>query len=142
MEFNNSCCEVSKSRIVSCTENKKRFSISNPNSKSIRKCIVDGQWIKGSRVRCDFLFTIDEETLYLVELKGTDHVHALEQLVSTAEHLKTNTFKGDVKSVIVGSPCPKASTNYQKAMKKLMPRFKKIGLSMPQKKNGSLEVIA
>ena len=142
MKVCDACCLKSNDSNVVCSENKKRFCVKNPKSKDVWKCRVDGCWIKGRSAKCDYLVKVGDEVLFLVELKGVDHIRALEQLVSTAEVLKVASFKGDRKTVIVGSPCPKASTKYQKEQKRLAPRFRKAGIPFPVRKNGNIEVSA
>lgn len=140
MNPNEDCCVATRDSLVVCSENKKKFVAKNSGEKKIYKCRVDGCWIVGETVRCDYLLQVEAEAIYLVELKGTDHIHALEQLICTAEQLNLRAFYGDKKSIIVGAPCPKSSTKYQAAQKRLRSRFKAVGLEFPTKKNGCLTV--
>ena len=117
-----------------------KFLVNNPEGKMVHRCIVDDCWITGSNPRCDFLIKVEDEVLYLIELKGTDHIRALEQIVSTAEQLNVSTFEGERKSVLVCAPCPKASTRYQVAQVKLKRRYKKTGISFPKKRSYCCEV--
>lgn len=138
MKMHEECCELSKASNIVCEENKKKFHLRNPKGKNVWKCRVDGCWIADGSIRCDFLIKVEEEKLFLIELKGTDHVHALEQLVATAEKLNVASFPGERLSVIVGAPCPKISTKYQKAQKALAVRYEKAKLSFPNRKNGTV----
>ncbi len=142
MMWSDRCCESLRDSVVQCEENGKRFRIKNPGRRPIQKCIVDGCMLAGAQRRCDFLFQIEDSTIYLVELKGVEHVHALRQIIAAAEALKISSFDGRKRSVIVGAPSPKASTAYQIELKKLSKKFKTIGLSYPIRKNNIVEVSA
>lgn len=136
------CCNIYTSSQIVRSENKKTFRVKNPQCKEVAVCDVDGCLITGDIKRCDFLFKVADEVIYLVELKGTDHSRALEQLVSAAEVLNVLSFSGRRLTAIVGSPCPKASTKYQKALKSYASRFRKAGIEFPVRKNDILEVVA
>ena len=127
-------CEVYNTKTILCSQNGKKFVVNNPTKKKIDKCIVDGCWINGPTPRCDFLIKVEDEVLYLVELKGTDHIRALGQIVSTAEQLKVSAFGGERKSILVCAPSPKTSTKYQNAQLRLSRRYKNAGVSFPKKK--------
>ena len=140
MKICKKCCKISESKIITCSQHSKKFVVKNPTRKKVHKCIVDGCWINGSTSRCDFLIKVEDEVLYLVELKGTDHIHALEQIVSTAEQLKVSAFGGERKSIIVCAASPKTSTKYQIAELRLSRRYKNAGVGLPKKQNFRCEV--
>lgn len=140
MNLSDNCCQNLSHKIVQKEENKKTFRIKNNNQKTITVCRVDGCLIKGDEIKCDFMFVVEQEVLFLVEMKGGDHVHALRQIITSGEVLKISNFAGLKKSAIVGSPSPKAASSYQNEQVKLAKRFKAIGLDFPAKKNNLVEV--
>lgn len=143
MKLNPKCGVVEKGRVVQRREKGKVFRLRNDDEKEIGVYRVDGCLIDDGSIRCDFLFLVDPKastSLFLVELKGTDHVHALRQIITAAERLQIGKFPGKKISVIVGSPSPKAATTYQNEFVKLQKRFKALQLSAPIRKNDILEM--
>jgi hypothetical protein len=137
------CCSDVDSKIIQKTENGKIFRMNNPGRLSVSVCTVDGCLISDTGLKCDFLFkfeTDSERIIFLVELKGVAHVHAVRQLVRTAEVLKLREFKGRIRTFIVSSPSPKSATVYQAELKKAFPIFRSIGMEPPVKKNDFVEV--
>lgn len=145
MKIDDCCCNLKREKIVQEKENGKVFSIKNDSGSYVKVCRVDDCLIKGESIRCDFLFMIGDkksvdEKLFLVEMKGTDHVHALRQIVSAGEILNVRSFSGEKKSAIVGSSSPKITSKYQTELLKLSKKFKHMGLSFPIRKNMKIEV--
>ncbi len=134
------CCTVESDQFVQREQKGKVFRLRNNARKSIKCCLVDGCLLVGTGKKCDYLFLVGTEELYLVELKGTSHVHALRQLIESAENLRLDKIDLKKFSAIVSAPCPKTSTTYQNELKRLGHRFKKAGLEFPKKKNRLLEV--
>lgn len=134
------CCEVETNSKVSRAENGKKFTVENRSRKKVQVCQIDGCMINDSSKRCDFLFVLDIETpqrAVLVELKGVDHIHAISQLIATAERLNLKHYGVPLESYIVGSPAPKANTKFQKELLKQAGRYKKADLRLPVRKNMS-----
>jgi hypothetical protein len=141
MKLDKKCREDESFSIVQRQEFGKRFRILNPSLMQISIYKVDGCLILDEAKKCDFLFIVGEDVrLYMVEMKGVDHVKAVRQIIAAAELLGVSSFTGVKHSAIVSSPCPKAATTYQSELAKLNPRFKKIGLSLPVRKNNIVEV--
>jgi hypothetical protein len=134
------CCTVVSDPLIQRSENGKSFRLKNPARKVIKCCIVDGCLLVDPGRKCDYLFVIVGEKLYLVELKGTSHVHALRQLIESAEKLQLERVHLEKCSVIVSSACPKATTSYQAELARLSHRFRRTGLAPPIKKNTTLEI--
>lgn len=140
MELQKACCVERSDKVISESEKSKEFRIKNPDRKSVITCRVDKCALRGASKKCDYLFLVDNELLMLLELKGTDHVRAVRQIISSAEALGVGKFCGEKTSYIVAAACPKARTSYDSELKKLAARFKTIGLRLPRKKNGSMTV--
>ena len=125
---NNCFCSVKK--IFSIQENKKRFQINNPKQINICQYKVDGCIFRPgtSDLRCDAAFTLYENqenvksitTILLVELKGSDVLHAAEQISETydiiSRPLNALRPKPTTKAYIVSSRTPSATqSDYLKA---------------------------
>lgn len=137
----NPSCVIESGPIVVRREFGKEFRINNPRRKSIRVCKVDDGLIRGnSTKKCDYLFVLDcanVETIVLVELKGIDHIKAVEQLVATAEQLNIKSAAVKAICYIVGSSNPKLQTNYQKELVRMSGRYNKACLKLPVRLNNS-----
>ncbi|MBP9742883.1 MAG: hypothetical protein KBD37_05945 [Burkholderiales bacterium] len=80
---------------TSCQENNVKFTIKNATAEDrknlvrikVDSCLFDGS---DSRLRCDYLFQFADKFSCFVELKGTDIEHAVKQLQSSLQHIKTN----------------------------------------------------
>ena len=66
----------------------------NPQGRSkVSHYRIDGYVIQGGTIRCDFLLMNDDSAdAYLIELKGSDIEHGLEQLEATALYLQAAIF--------------------------------------------------
>lgn len=62
------CCSIENGKIVTRTENRRRFEIVNTKGKQVKVCIVDGCLVQGDGKRCDYLFLVPGRAI-LVELK-------------------------------------------------------------------------
>jgi hypothetical protein len=143
LKLDSKCCSASQASLIQREENGKIFRIINGTKRKIVACKVDGCLIDDGSIKCDFLFIIDEtscEEIALVELKGTAHVHALRQIIITAERLDLKKKKCKKSCFIVSSPSPKTATVYQAELKKLQSRFNAAGLELPIKKNNLVEI--
>lgn len=66
----------------------------NENACYVTQYKIDGDIIRDASIRCDFLLmNEDRRDAYLIELKGSDIEHALEQLEATARHFQ-NELQG------------------------------------------------
>lgn len=104
MDFAN-CSATTSNKIISVSENKRCFRIINKSKLTISKVLVDGCLITDDRVRCDFLFEIDNPitTVFYVELKGSDIEHASKQLSATIGYCKKYHSGLNIMSYIVAS---------------------------------------
>ena len=88
-------------------EKGRKFSIKNKSKKTICKVRVDGCLLtESTKKKCDFFFKVCEtERYFLVELKGTDVNHAVEQIESTFVALndRLNVLPEQFETVIVSS---------------------------------------
>lgn len=114
MEYG-ACAQQSTQKIITASENKRKFTIKNPHRKSITKVQVDGCLKITSGKRCDYLFEINQPTTDIIylELKGSDIEKAYQQLLATIELFK-NQHKNCIKEChIVASRVPRAGTKVQ-----------------------------
>jgi len=115
-----SCNSTNQNKIVSVSENKRKFTVNNNSLFTINKVTVDDCYIKEGSKKCDFLFEIIDEELkavFYVELKGSAISTAIQQLETTVKHC-LNIHKNVPRSCyIVASRVPKTSTSTQKQKK-------------------------
>lgn len=118
---NNNCSTTSKARIISATENRRRFEILNPEKTPVTKILIDGCLINDHRERCDFLFEIGEQCHHAiyVELKGADVRKAYSQIEATLIALKPRHNQCRILCFIVASRVPRASPSVQQLTIKL-----------------------
>lgn len=111
------CCEEEcQDKILSVSENKKRFVIQNPNQLRVKKVTVDGCLFKDEDIlRCDYLFEIDNpmKIVKYVELKGKDINHAYNQLCSTMNHMKRQHADRSKYCYIVAQRFPRSGPSSQ-----------------------------
>lgn len=92
------CLKYSDCRnFAKCEENSVAYTIDNKKEKfNISLLRIDEGIIKGNdSYKCDYLFTLsknDYKCIILVELKGTDIIHAMEQISDTMNYLNLNSF--------------------------------------------------
>jgi len=114
-----SCNEVTQNKIVTVSENKRKFIINNKSLFTINTVTVDECYVK-SGLRCDFLFEVIDEELkevFYVELKGSDISHGIQQLEATLKHCLAIHKNIPKSCYIVASRVPKTSTSTQKQKK-------------------------
>lgn len=107
------------------SENGKQFRIEKPNNISLCKVQVDGCLINDNTVlKCDYLFKICETNqVFLVELKGTDVIHAINQITSTYDQLHgdLNQPASNYKGFIISSSIPRAAEqNFRKQQERVL----------------------
>lgn len=100
-----SLCEERQRIIVSRDAGQRReHRANNENRKRVRHYKIDGCVIRDDSTRCDYLLiNEDQRYAYLIELKGSDIEHALEQLETTAVRLRTDLQVYTVKFRLVYS---------------------------------------
>ena len=96
-------------------ENKRKINFLNPNRHTYKKIQVDGGAIKDTKIsKCDNLLVSDDEREErYVELKGTDVLHAIDQLETTIREL--GEYKDNRHAYVVGTNvAPAYNTEIQK----------------------------
>ena len=89
-EKSKSLCNV-KQKIIVCEENRQKYIANNVNNNRVFKYNIDGDILPSgsSQLRCDFL--VENETkknAYLIELKGKNVEHAIDQINATVRCFK------------------------------------------------------
>jgi hypothetical protein len=115
------CTEKNQNKIVPINESGRKFTINNPNRRTISKIKVDGCLIDDEGERCDYLFEVDEPitcAIY-VELKGKDVPKAFSQLIATIGYLKKRHNAAKKECYIVCSRVPKTGTGVQELREKM-----------------------
>lgn len=113
------CCTTTKRRRIVFTENGRRICFINQHERSYIMVNVDGCAIKQG-VRCDnLLLSEDKQEERYVELKGTDIVHAIEQLEATIQTL--GEHDGNRHAYVI---CTKVAPKYKTCMQKWARKFK------------------
>jgi hypothetical protein len=108
-------------KIDSRSEKGKRFILKNGSNRKVRYVQVDGCLLTDEQKKCDFLYEIASsdsgsiETVFFVELKGTDFSHGIEQLENTVKVLKEWYRKiANKRAFLVGRGIPSFETKTQK----------------------------
>ncbi len=113
------CTTKTTASNVTVSENGRSANFLNPQKEEILKIRIDGCLVKEGK-RCDWIVSKPNCVDVLVELKGTDVDHAVEQIMATLSFWipnsyfdKDNTFK--LAGLIVCSQYPKIDTKIQRA---------------------------
>lgn len=82
------CVEPTNDSKIKFEENKRKIIFMNPKRLDYKKVQVDGCAINDKSIRCDkLLVSADEHEERYVELKGTEVIHAIDQLEATVQRL-------------------------------------------------------
>lgn len=82
------CIQPTTDSKIKFEENKRKIIFLNPQRLEYKKVQVDGCAINDKSMRCDkLLVSADEHEERYVELKGTDVIHAIDQLEATIVRL-------------------------------------------------------
>lgn len=116
LEGFSSLCEIRQRIIVSKDDGTSRkHRAVNSGRCNVSHYQIDGNVIKGPTIRCDYLVMNDAKMVaYLIELKGSDIEHAIDQLQTTAGLLHSHLCNYDIKYRIV---CSRANTHALKSNK-------------------------
>jgi hypothetical protein len=118
------CQETVTHSRVKFEEKGKKVIFLNPDCGKFLRTRVDG-CLKDCSPACDWVATKPNSGDVLVELKGSDVSHALEQLVSTAHYWTTKGYRaGELAALVVCSQYPRISTGIQRARLKFRRHFK------------------
>ena len=113
----NECNTLSKNKIISKEENKRKFIIKNNSNTKVNIVEVDDCLITNGN-KCDWLFEIlDNNLVFYVELKGKNIDHAFVQLETTINYCKSKHNKLKKNAYIVSSRVPSSGTDIQEAKK-------------------------
>jgi hypothetical protein len=122
MKSSPECAEDRCDKKIVLQENKSKITFLNPNQDKILIIKVDGCAISDNEtLRCDYALMPSDEVEIYVELKGSDIVHAVEQIKSTIRLLSDNPQKIKKLCFVVSTRVPKQTTNIQQ----LQSQFKK-----------------
>ena len=91
------CCEFQheqRSTVICKDKGKTQYIYENQSNDFLSKYFVDGGLIIAG-VKCDFLLlNCDKKHSYFIELKGSDIIHAIEQIDHSIDTLKSQLAKG------------------------------------------------
>lgn len=119
----NICNDYNNNKVVSVSENRRKFIIKNSSYLYINRVKVDDCYIKNGE-RCDYLFEIIKNDniniIFYLELKGKEIEKAIKQLESTIRYCKNIHNNRNIKkeSHIVSSRVPSSGTSLQNLKKK------------------------
>jgi len=116
------CNEKSRDIDIPVHEHGRTFRLLNPSRKWINKVAVDTCYIT-TGLRCDYLFEVEQQKVYYVELKGKNIEHAVKQLRTTMNYCKSEHATCPKECHIVASRVPKMSTSIQKSKKEFKQKY-------------------
>lgn len=122
----NDCCKATTDLRIKVEENSKRATILNAERREFVVCQIDGCELK-QKTACDFFIQRESKDAVLVELKGRDVSHAIDQIEATFLHLSQNgRLKGRKAALIVaGRPSthPAFTSKLQRAKDRLRKNY-------------------
>ncbi len=106
----------------SFSENKKSYYAKNENRLVGCRLQIDGKLYTTDSQKCDFGLLLEDNRFYLIECKGIDLNHALDQLLTTSELLKKD-YQGCnfdfYYRIVAKKGFPTASTKLQNFKRKI-----------------------
>jgi hypothetical protein len=119
------CSEDSQHPLIVVEENRRKFTIRNPQRERIKKVRVDGCLIDDERQRCDYLFEVGQicNCVIYLELKGSDIDHAFNQLVATIGYLVNRHQQLKKICHIVASRVPRAGPKVQNLKVQMVQKY-------------------
>jgi hypothetical protein len=118
----NDCCTKTVENKITVEENSKRATFLNSQKRQFVVCQIDGCEIKGE-IACDYFLQREVADSVLVELKGRDISHAIDQIEATFRYLaQAGRLKGKKAGLIVaGKPSthPLFTSKVQRAKERL-----------------------
>lgn len=114
--------------IISLSENKRTYQLENKSHRCIHSYRIDNGIITSQNVsKCDYAIFIDTNYLILIELKGVDISHAIDQIENTINTLIRNNGVSvnriDARIVISRGPNPKIIASKQQRLEKLLLKY-------------------
>ena len=130
------CNECNNNRIIVTEENKRKFIFQNNSNHMVNKVKVDGCYIING-AKCDYLIELISsdivETVFYIELKGSDINHAIEQIEITLQHCREIHNNANKECYIILSRFPSSGTSSQTLKKKFKKRNNGIQLYIDSK---------
>lgn len=121
------CSEETKVSKVKVAENGKQATFLNPERQLFVRTRVDGCLVKQATA-CDWWITRGTDASVLVELKGCDVSHALEQIEATFKYLSDNGLLTTRRAALIicrnPSNHPQFTTKLQRAKARLSKDYK------------------
>lgn len=116
------CTACARNPINNAQENKSKYSLLNPQRREVCKIQLDGCVLNDSSLlKCDYLFlSCETSAAFFVELKGSDILHAIDQIEKSIEQIGKDIAATRINARIVLS---KAQTPDMRTPKYL--KFKK-----------------
>lgn len=116
--------EKTKASKIKVAENGKQAIFLNPHKGVYFKVRVDGNLIQ-NKVACDFVISKEQFADLMIELKGTDVDHAVEQVFSTARFWhETALREGKIAGLVVSSRYPRFDSKIARYKEKFAREFK------------------
>jgi len=111
-------------------ENNREFRIKSQSGSVICKIKIDDCLIDDmNKLKCDYLFKVcNINKFVLVELKGTDIIHAVNQIIATLDYLKQFLNFANVEAFIISSAVPSAAEQRFRNLKESI--YRKRGLKI------------
>ena len=114
----------------SAQENGRKYIIDNKSKKEIVKYKIDGGLLTDQNVlKCDYGFYTENNFLFLVELKGSDYSHAIEQIINTIylliEKPQIKVSKINARIIVSKLPSPELRSSNEKKLKRILDSYGK-----------------
>ncbi len=90
---NHRCTICNDLTVRSVKAKKCTYRVENPNARNLCLTKIDGCYIetRGTGTRCDYLLVdCTPQHAFFIELKGSDFLHAVEQIQSTIDHVQSD----------------------------------------------------
>jgi hypothetical protein len=125
--FENKECEIfsDNRRIINVEENKRKYIAHNQSENVVCLIRVDNCLIKDG-IKCDFLLlNISKAKSYFIELKGSDLIHALEQINRTIDVLVPfiKEYSVNVRIVLTKVFAPDLRSNQYKQLERKLKKL-------------------
>lgn len=122
--FDAECVELSDVSRIKLEECGRKIVLLNPANEEYRLIRVDGCVIKNG-LRADWLVEKKGSGSLIVELKGTDVGHAVQQVEATLSHFSSKyVLTEPVGAIIICQQVPKAATTLQTAVVRIRKKYK------------------
>ncbi|MBR4625560.1 MAG: hypothetical protein IKO56_08525 [Alphaproteobacteria bacterium] len=122
------CIEYQGCGNSSASESGRKFVIENRSKIKILKYKIDGGLINDdNEIKCDYGFYTANDVLYLVELKGSDYGHAIDQIINTIKLLlkkpHINVAKVNSRIVVSKITQPELCSSNEKKLKIMLDEY-------------------